>query len=36
VDVRLARSLPFTERIKGTVALEVFSLMNRQAVANWR
>ncbi|HXB75222.1 MAG TPA: carboxypeptidase regulatory-like domain-containing protein [Candidatus Acidoferrales bacterium] len=31
VDARLARSLPLTERIKGTVALEVFNLMNRQA-----
>jgi hypothetical protein len=31
VDARLARSLPFTERIKGSVALEVFNLMNRQA-----
>lgn len=31
VDARLARSLPFTERIKGTVALEVFNLMNRQS-----
>ena len=31
LDARLARSLSFTERIKGTVALEVFNLMNRQS-----
>jgi hypothetical protein len=31
LDARLARSLPITERIKGSVALEVFNVMNRQS-----
>lgn len=31
LDARLARSISITERLKGTVAFEVFNLMNRQS-----
>ena len=30
MDVRLARSLPFSERISANLAVEVFNLFNRQ------
>jgi len=32
VDARLARTLAFTQRIKGTVGFEAFNLLNRQQV----
>ena len=30
LDVRLSRSLPFTERIKGTLMFEAFNVLNHQ------
>jgi hypothetical protein len=34
VDVRLGRTIPFSERIKGVVAFEVFNVFNRQAITS--